>query len=90
MQINRSTRHQKIVGEFGEHLVCNWLSRSGFEVSRVDHTGIDLIAGKPSGKKPYGITVKARTTRNRETSAVYVFRHGDRGKDAGSLQGVWL
>ena len=27
--ISKSTRHQKIIGEFGEHLICNWLSRSG-------------------------------------------------------------
>jgi hypothetical protein len=80
-KINRSTRHQKIVGEFGEHLVCNWLSRSGFEVSRVDHTGIDVVAYNPKLKKRYGITVKARTRMlKRESSAVYIFRRGDRKK----------
>jgi len=47
MSIEKSTRHQKIIGAFGEHFLCNWLSRSGFEVSIVDHTGIDLIAYNP-------------------------------------------
>lgn len=80
-KINRGGRHTKIVGEFGEHLVCNWLSRSGFEVSRIDHTGIDLVAYSPRLKKRYGITVKARTRkRKREASPVYIFRRGDRKK----------
>jgi Holliday junction resolvase-like predicted endonuclease len=81
MQINKGTRHQKIVGDFGEHLVCNWLSRSGFEVSRVDHTGIDVVAYNPTVKQRYGITVKART-RMPETLAesVYVFKREDRKK----------
>lgn len=42
--IYKSTRHQKIFGDFGEHIVCNWLSRSGFEETIADHTGIDIIA----------------------------------------------
>lgn len=40
--IKKSTRHQHIIGKYGEYLVCNWLSRSGFEVGIVDHTGIDM------------------------------------------------
>lgn len=81
MQINRSTRHQKIVGDFGEHLVCNWLSRSGFEVSRVDHTGIDVVAYNPFAEQRYGITVKSRTrTSGKESESVYVFRKDDRQK----------
>jgi hypothetical protein len=59
--IRKSTRHQKIIGEYGEHLICNWLSRSGFEVTIVDHTGIDIIAYHPITKKRLGITVKSRT-----------------------------
>ena len=26
----------KIIGNFGENMVCNWLARSGFEVALVD------------------------------------------------------
>ena len=48
MEIIKSSRHQKIIGTFGENLICNWLSRSGFEVAVVDHTGIDIIAYKKS------------------------------------------
>ena len=52
MDIRKSTRHQKIIGQFGESLICNWLSRSNFEVSIVDHTGIDIIAyNRKSGKR---------------------------------------
>lgn len=61
MEIKKSSRHQKIIGDFGENLVCNWLSRSGFEVILVDHTGIDIIAYNPSKKQRLGITVKSRT-----------------------------
>jgi Holliday junction resolvase len=81
MQIDRSTRHQKIVGDFGEHLICNWLSRSGFEVSRVDHTGLDVVAYNPYLDERYGITVKSRTrVHGRESESVYVFRKEDRNK----------
>lgn len=48
MDIIKSTRHQKIIGNFGENIICNWLSRSGFEVTVVDHTGIDIVAYNPS------------------------------------------
>ncbi len=82
-RISRGTRHSKIIGDFGEHLVCNWLSRSGFEVSRVDHTGIDVVAYNPSTNERYGITVKSRTrTSGRESESVYVFRKDDREKMA--------
>lgn len=81
MQIYKSTRHAKIVGEFGENLVCNWLSRSGFEVSRVDHTGIDVVAYDPRSKHRYGITVKTRTRMpGKESDAVNLFGPGDRDK----------
>ena len=61
MTIVKSSRHNKIIGDFGEHIIFNWLSRSGFEVIRVDHTGIDLIAYDKSNGQRLGITVKSRT-----------------------------
>ena len=61
IDIEKSSRHQKIIGNLGEQLVCNWLSRSGFEVAVVDHTGIDLIAYDPRTRRRIGITVKSRT-----------------------------
>jgi len=33
METVKSSSHQKIIGKFGENLICNWLSRSGFEVT---------------------------------------------------------
>ena len=69
--IEKSSRHQKIIGAFGEHLICNWLSRSGFEVTIVDHTGIDIVAYDPRTKARIGITVKSRTrSPDRESSSV--------------------
>jgi hypothetical protein len=61
MQILKGTRHQKVIGQFGEHLICNWLSRSGFEVAIVDHTGIDIIAYNTATEQRMGISVKSRT-----------------------------
>jgi hypothetical protein len=61
VEIIKGSRHQKIIGDFGENLICNWLSRSGFEVTLVDHTGIDVVAYNPSTKQRLGITVKSRT-----------------------------
>ncbi len=75
MEITKSSRHQKIIGNFGENLICNWLSRSGFEVMVVDHTGIDIIAYNPSTNKRLGITVKSRTRNvGKEGTAVNLFR----------------
>jgi hypothetical protein len=73
--IIKSTRHSKIIGSFGEQLVCNWLSRSGFEVCIVDHTGIDIIAYHKELKQGMGISVKARTRLlHTESASVFLFR----------------
>ena len=81
MEIVKSTRHSKIIGDFGESLVCNWLSRSEFEVATVDHTGIDIIAYDPRHRRRLGITVKSRTrTAGKENSSVNVFSY-QHGKD---------
>lgn len=76
VQILKSSRHQKIIGDFGENLICNWLSRSGFEVTLVDHTGIDIVAYNPKTKARHGITVKSRTrTPGKEAIHVILFSH---------------
>ena len=81
MEIIKSSRHQKIIGTFGENLICNWLSRSGFEVAVVDHTGIDIIAYNKSTGQRLGITVKSRTrTAGTEAVSVSIFRKNDRDK----------
>ena len=79
-RIKRSSNHPTIVGKFAENLVCNWLSRSGFEVAIVRHTGIDLV-GYRHGKR-LGITVKSRTHTGRKDkhSSVNVLLQGDRKK----------
>jgi len=82
-QIRKSTRHSEILGKFGEYAVCNWLSRSGFEVCVVNHTGLDIIAYSPKSKRRLGITVKSRTrTSGKESESVNVFsrKTGDRKK----------
>lgn len=81
MKIIKSTRHQKIIGDFGESLICNWLSRSGFEVILVDHTGIDIIAYNRPTNQRMGITVKSRTRNTRKKDeAVNIFSY-QKGKD---------
>ncbi len=66
MEISKSSRHSKITGDFGEHLVLYWLSKHGFECANVDHTGIDIIAKNPVTKELMGISVKCRS-RNKGT-----------------------
>ena len=76
MEINKSSRHQKIIGHFGEQLICNFLSRSGFEVTIIDHTGIDILAYCVETKKRIGITVKSRTRAiNTEDDSVNLFSY---------------
>lgn len=76
MEIIKSTRHQKIIGNYGEQLLCNWLSRSGFEVTIVDHTGIDVLAYSLKTKKRFGISVKSRTrSRGSESESVNIFSY---------------
>ena len=81
MEIDKSTRHQKIIGNFGENLVCNFLSRSGFEVTLVDHTGIDVVAYSPRTEERLGVSVKSRTrVRAQEVGSVNLFSY-QRGKN---------
>ena len=61
VNIQKSTRHSKITGDFGESLVLYFLSKYGFESANVDHTGIDIIAKNPRSKELVGISVKARS-----------------------------
>ena len=82
MQIDKSTRHTKLIGECGEAIVGNWLSRSGFEVALVDHTGIDAVAYQPSTGERLGLTVKSRTRKpGTENGPVYVFRRKARDRE---------
>lgn len=60
--MSRSSRHQKITGDFAERLVLYWLSKSGHECVWVDHTGIDIIAAAKDGKL-IGISVQCRSRR---------------------------
>jgi len=81
MEIVKSTRHQKIIGNFGEALLCNWLSRSGFEVTIVDHTGIDVLAYNSQTRKRLAISVKSRTrVKGTEATAVNIFSY-QKGKN---------
>jgi len=76
LEVVKSSRHRKIIGNFGEQLFCNWLSRSGFEVTIVDHTGIDVIAYNPLTDQRLGITVKSRTRmKGKEGNSVNLFSY---------------
>ncbi|MBM3708523.1 MAG: hypothetical protein FJW69_09375 [Actinobacteria bacterium] len=86
MAILKSSRHSYVVGKFGEHSICNWLSRSGFEVTIVDHTGIDILAYHPKLGKRLGISVKSRTRNiGTETTSVTIFRYDKQPDDRSKL-----
>jgi hypothetical protein len=73
MKMNKSTRHAKITGDFGEALILYWLSKFGFECAAVDHTGIDIIANNPHTKEIMGISVKTRSrSEGKETESVTI------------------
>jgi len=59
--VEKSSRHSKITGDFGENLVNYWLSRRGFESAVIDHTGIDIISRRPNDEEILGISVKTRS-----------------------------
>jgi hypothetical protein len=82
IDIEKSSRHQKIIGNLGEQVVCNWLSRSGFEVAIVDHTGIDLIAYDSKANRRIGISVKSRTRNpSKEKTSVNLFSNREGEND---------
>jgi hypothetical protein len=59
-EMTKSSRHQKITGDFAEMIVLYWLSKSGYECARIDHTGIDIIAAAQNGRL-IGISVQGRS-----------------------------
>ncbi|MCY3020881.1 MAG: hypothetical protein NTW87_17835 [Planctomycetota bacterium] len=82
MDVNKSSRHAKITGDFGEALVLYWLSKYGFECARVDHTGIDLIARNPHTHEIMGISVKCRCRKEgTEGKSVNIAQHHIRNAD---------
>lgn len=78
MPIVKSKRHSKHIGQLGEAVVCNMLSRSGFEVMLVDHVGIDVVASRLDVGR-IGISVKSRTrdTKKHEHRSVTLFNIQD-------------
>jgi len=95
MDIQKGTCHQKIIGDFGEGVLLNWLSRSGFEVCLVDHTGLDVIAYHPVTKKRLGISVKSRIRDlGKENNSVNLLSYqrgeGRPTKTSGRVQGFCL
>jgi len=89
LKVEKGTRHTKIVGIFGEYVVCNWLSRTGFETSVIDHTGMDLIACDPKTGRRLGITVKSRTRGSRkETASVNIVKNKHQDQDELSPKGM--
>lgn len=59
--MEKSSRHSKICGDFGENIVLYYLSKHNFEVSLVDHTGIDIVGFNKDTTNRIGISVKSRT-----------------------------
>ena len=59
MQLEYSSNHAHITGDFAEHLLLYWLSKKGYECVHASQIGIDIIASK-DGKR-MGISVKSRS-----------------------------
>lgn len=73
MELRKSERHSKILGDFGEILTMYWLSKRNFEPVHVDYTGIDIIAYDNKLKNRLGISVKSRTrTEGKEQDSISV------------------
>jgi Holliday junction resolvase-like predicted endonuclease len=76
--MQKSSRHSKITGNFGEALILYWLSKRGFECAHVDHTEIDLIARRTSSDEVLGISVKCRSrTEARDEAGVNLLHKDD-------------
>jgi hypothetical protein len=75
--LQKSSRHSKIAGDFGEMLVLYYLSRYGFECARIDHTGIDLLARMEAEEKPWGISVKTVSREERRKNQAKVLSARD-------------
>jgi Holliday junction resolvase-like predicted endonuclease len=76
--MQKSSRHSKITGDFGEALMLYWLSKRGFECARVDHTGIDLIARRPKSEEVLGVSVKSRSrNEGKEAVGINLLRRDD-------------
>jgi predicted transcriptional regulator len=73
----KSSRHSKIAGDFGEMLVLYYLSRYGFECARIDHTGIDLLARAKAEEKPWGISVKTASREEHRKKKARTLSGGD-------------
>ena len=77
--MQKSSRHSKITGNFGEALILYWLSKRGFECANVDHTGIDLIARRPLSEEILGISVKCRSrSESRDEAGVNLLHANDK------------
>lgn len=61
IEVNKSSRHSKITGDYAERFVLYWLSKHGFECAYIDHVGIDIIARNPNNNEVMGISVKSRS-----------------------------
>ena len=61
MKTIKSTRHSKILGDFGELFIMYWLSKRNHEPIWVDYIGIDVISYNKSNERRLGISVKSRT-----------------------------
>ena len=87
--MQKSSRHSKITGNFGEAIILYWLSKRGFECANVDHIGIDLIARRPSSDEILGISVKCRSrTETSDEAGVNLLHSNDKKiKDACSAFG---
>lgn len=80
--MNKSKRHSKITGDFGEYIVLYLLSKYGFECARIDYVGINLYAKNNKSGKKIGISVKTNTLNSKKSTKGIEIDSIERAKDA--------
>ncbi|WP_042357722.1 hypothetical protein [Bacillus rubiinfantis] len=86
--MNKSKRHSKITGDFGEYFVLYLLSKYGFECARIDYVGIDLYAKDNKTGKTLGISVKTKTLSPKKPTQGIELDSIERAKEASDVFGI--
>lgn len=86
--MDKSKRHAKITGDFGEYFVLYLLSKNSFECARIDYVGIDLYAKSNKSGKTIGVSVKTKTLNSKKPSQGITIDSIERAKKACDVFGI--
>ncbi|WP_075039542.1 hypothetical protein [Anoxybacillus sp. MB8] len=86
--MDKSKRHAKITGDFGEYFVLYLLSKNSFECARIDYVGIDLYAKSNKTGKTIGVSVKTKTLNPKKPTQGIEIDSIERAKEACDVFGI--